>query len=195
MTDINHETDREDDAAPTGTDLLNAFAERYKGSGMPLPPVPEIMAGDLRMLGDAAATTRSDDVPGPYGIRWFINEAVANRAPDYCLFGEDGHGLNSRGFQWYLVAGPVAIFVQIAWGGVPQADNAAASELEEQFGSARRLISHIAESVRADRVPRDQRIIVIESFTMGSAWTRHRRGDVPAWHSSPDPFESARNSL
>lgn len=178
-----------------GIDLLRAFAERYEEQALPLPPLPETMLDELRVLGEAAATTRTGATPGPYAIRWFVDEVLADAAPDYCLFGEDGHGLNSYGFHWYLVAGHAAIFVQVAYGGVYQANDVAGRTLGELYDAARVLIDAVIVAADAGKLPKDQRIVVVESFTMGSMWTMHHPGKEPAWQSSAEPFQAAAEAL
>ena len=178
-----------------GIDLLQAFAEQYEHQSLPLPPVPETMLDELRVLGEAAATTRGEATPGPFAIRWFVDEILADIAPDYCLFGEDGHGLNSYGFHWYLVAGHVAIFVQVAYGGVYQANSVAGAALSEAYDSARKLIDEVIAVADAGNFAKDQRVIVVDSFIMGSTWTMHSPGEEPTWREAPNPCLAAAEEL
>ena len=178
-----------------GIELLSAFADACDARGLPLPPVPETMLDALRLRGLTQAGSRDDPTPGAYNIHWFIDEAVANRAPDYVLFGEDGHGLNSHGFHWYLVAGPLAVFVQVAYGGLYSANGIAAARLSICYDAARELIDAVLDAADTGHLAADERIVVIDSFTAGQRWARHRAGTEPVWHLADDPIAAARDGL
>ncbi|MEO1017083.1 MAG: hypothetical protein AAFY56_05260 [Pseudomonadota bacterium] len=185
----------ENGGEPRGLALMAEVVEYYERSGLPLPPIPETMLEDLVSQGEAVVTTRDDDIPGAYGIQWFVDEAVANEAPDYVLFGEDGHGLNSYGFHWYLVAGHAALFVQVPYGGIYTASTLAASTLTSRFNAARQLIEAIVEAGDREQLAPDERIIVVDSPFFDTCWTRHRAGAEPVWHHVDEPLDAARANL
>lgn len=46
----------------------------------------------------------------------FFTELRTTDVDDYLLMGFDGHGLASRAMHYYLVQGPLALFLQLSWG-------------------------------------------------------------------------------
>src|SRR5437870_3386527 len=90
----------------------------FTGAGLPLPPIPMELAKQLHPPKEWVFGTRFD-TPSPYAMDWYVREYLENGvSEDYLIFGHDGHGLNSYAMHYYLVRGPLAIFDQLAWGGI-----------------------------------------------------------------------------
>jgi hypothetical protein len=97
-TVLNHEDAPNE--APSGLALIETLAAELAEVGLPLPPIPEQLGDALISLGPWLVGTRQDDAPGPYQLGWFVEEALAGRAPDYLVLGQDGHGTASWGMHY-----------------------------------------------------------------------------------------------
>jgi hypothetical protein len=93
---------------------------------------------------------------------------------DNLLMGFAGHGTSSWALHYYFVQGPLALFLQLAWGGAFDDPEAAANRIEGCLELAEDLRLDIAEVKRAGRLPRDQRLVVVESD-----FTQSRSGWIP----------------
>lgn len=180
-----------DDEQPRGLELLAAIADELAVRGLPLPPIPETMLAALTTIDGHQMTSRDDPTPGAWHLQWFVDEAVAGSGPDYVLFGDDGHGLNSWGFHWYLVAGPAAIFVQVACNGIETFEAVAGQELEAAYRSARTLIEAVLAALDAGRLDPDERVLVVDSFAAGRRWARQAGAAEPTWPPADDPYGAA----
>src|SRR4051794_28595595 len=103
-------------ALSSNNSALEEARQLFREKGLPFPPIPDEMTPDIRRLGNWIYGTRSDE-PFLYAIDRFVDEAVVGRPKDYVLLGHSGHGTNSWALHFYLVHGPLRLFVQIGWGG------------------------------------------------------------------------------
>lgn len=155
---------------------LHIAHQHFEGANLAFPPIPNDLVNDLRVLGDWVFGTRTD-APGPYNIQWFIDELLEDRVPqDYVIFGHAGHGMNSYAMHYHLVRGPLAIFDQMAWGGVYM-DNELQTELiDTHFSQIQDMIEALDEAQRRRLIPPDEQFIVILSDFYGSRWARRSQG-------------------
>ncbi|WP_433202898.1 hypothetical protein ACQP00_33175 [Dactylosporangium sp. CS-047395] len=96
-------------------------------SRLPLPPIPKPMRAQLRAVREWCWATRDIDAFAMYLFEGdFPADVLAGRVPDYVAVSHAGHGVNSYAVNYHLVCGPLAVFMQVGWGGV-YTDNAAAA--------------------------------------------------------------------
>jgi hypothetical protein len=149
---------------PVGLDALGQAVLLFEDWSLPFPPVPESLAPRMRILGRGLLGTRAD-APGPYSLEWFLAELASDPA-DYLIFGHDGHGINSWAMHYYLVRGPLALFVQIDWGGAYTDDAIARAEILRAFRASEALV--VAPRVAA--LAEGQRLLVVASDRALSRW-------------------------
>src|SRR4051794_27307400 len=151
---------------PSGPDALRFALELFEDRlGLPLPPIPRRFAGSLRTLGPAFFATRADP-PDLYAAEGFLVDLACD-PEDYLAFGQIGHGVNAWAMHYALVDGPLALYVQIPWGGA-YADNALAGrEVARAFARCAALIT----ASRLAALPPEQRLVAVESgLASDSRW-------------------------
>jgi hypothetical protein len=147
--------------------------------------VPRGLAEATRILGPGLVGTRTD-TPGPYGLDWFLDELRAGPVADYFLLGQAGHGVRSWYLHYYLVEGGLALFLQIAWGGLGTDDASGAERLELAFAQAAGLLER-----EPGPLPPGERLVVVESDRSGRLLGRSRPGGGLALEPSADPLAEA----
>jgi hypothetical protein len=141
------------------------FAEE----GLPFPPIPEDLAPRVVKIGPWVYGTRAD-IPNLYRFELFVTEVESEDVPDYVVFGHAGHGFNSWAIHHYLVHGPLALLLQLAYGGAMMDNRQMAQDMARAFAVAGDLIRAAEDAVAAGRqLP--GRLTVAASNFYGSRWT------------------------
>lgn len=148
--------------SPTTTALEDAQA-LIVGEGLPFPWLPPDLACGLRRLGDLVYGTRTDMELGPYHLAIFTGELLRGRAADYVLFGFDGHGMSSWAFHYYLVRGPLALFVQLPWGGAFIEVEPARAAIAAALARVEPLCQRLADARQQGRLAPAAQLLVIDS--------------------------------
>lgn len=162
---------------PTSTALLEA-QQVFGAAGLPCPYVPTEMRGQVARLEEWVYGTRAD-TSSLYDLGWFVREVGATPVQDYVLFGQAGHGLNSRAMHYYLVRGRLALFLQLAWNGAYENHAEATQVVSERFAQAEALSQAVETAQHQGRFDPTERLIVVASDFYGSSW-RH-------WQTTADP--------
>lgn len=114
---------------------------------------------------------------------------------DYLLLGHAGHGVNSWAIHYYLVRGPLALFIQVGFGGAYIKRDSSVQKLTAAFIKAQELIRRFEKAQDAGWLSSaSQRWVVVASDFYGSRWTRialptdEKRMAMAQtiWHSSAD---------
>lgn len=142
---------------PTGEAALAQMLLLFEDWGLAFPPVPGDLAPALRVLGPGLLGTR-EGVPSPYDLDWFLAD-LANDPDDYLVVGHAGHGVNSWAMHYHLVHGPLALLLQVPWGGAYANEEAAAAAVGAAFADARELLA----AADALGLAPDERLVVVES--------------------------------
>ena len=79
-------------------------------------------------------------------------EAVKQDIEDYVLLAHAGHGVNSYAIHVFVVHGPLALFLQVPWGGVYMDPKKSARRLADVFDCAGQLITAVREADTTDRL-------------------------------------------
>jgi hypothetical protein len=77
--------------------------------------------------------------------------------------------VNSYAIHVFVVHGPLALFLQVAWGGVYMDPNEAGRRMADIFAGAGQLIAAMRAANVRDRLEPGKRLFVIASLA-GSAW-------------------------
>ena len=148
---------------------LEAARILFESEELPYPYVPDGLAPALQPVGKAVFGTR-DIESGLYTLEPFISELEQNPPKDYLLMGFDGHGTASWAMHYYLVYGPLAAFLQLSWAN-PFADiETSRRRVEGSLGLAESLIDCLNMAIETGKVPREQRLLVVESDFTPSRW-------------------------
>lgn len=164
--------------------MLNPAIEKarqlFGDAGLTFPTIPEELAPQLKELGPWLFATRQIDM-SPYNLDHYVQEVEDDRLGDYALLSHSGHGVNSYAIQYYLVRGPLRLFLHLGWGGVYADAKADAAMICDCFSKADRIV---AAAHSAGRFLGDKRLMVVGSDFYGSYWLpagkRRGRGKEPA---------------
>ena len=137
-------------------------------AGLTMPPMPEAAEARLKERAEWCFSTRTFKEP-PYDLRHFARKAIAGASPDYVLVARAGQGVDSVAMHYFLVQGPLQVFLQIAWDG-PMGRERSTASVNECFAAAHELVAVIPQALRADRLARAGRLTVIGSDLVESFW-------------------------
>ena len=154
-----------------GSPALQEARYLFAQAGLPFPLVPAEMRPAFAKIKDWVYGTRSN-VPWLYEIRQYVLEVATEPVADYLLLGHAGHGIQSWAMHYYLVRGPLALFLQIAWGGAYMEEKEAAREISLRFAQAEELIQAVAVAQRKGSFQPDERLVVVFTEFYDSYWTR-----------------------
>jgi hypothetical protein len=90
-----------------------------------------------------------------------VHGVFAGQATDYVAVNHSGHGVNSYAITYQLVYRGLAIFTQVAWGGIYTDNAAAARRLADVFDSCQNLIRLVDEREFTPDSP--QRLLCLDS--------------------------------
>jgi hypothetical protein len=165
----------------------------FREAELPFPPIPRELAGELRPLDQWLFASREIEA-SPLDLDLFLDEAIAGEAPDYVLLGQAGYGISNLAIHYFLVVGPLALFVQVRWGGAYTDNEAAVARMRGAFSGAEELIV-AAEAARADgRLGPRERLVVVDSEREGRRFARVEVGSdegAIAWCRAADPVVEA----
>jgi pSer/pThr/pTyr-binding forkhead associated (FHA) protein len=121
---------------PVVEDARRAFAH----ARLPLPPIPEPLAGRLAKREDWHYSTRAD-LAYLYHVHFqLLGELAGGPVEDYVHFGHSGHGVNSYAMTYCLVSGALAIFLNLPLGGVYMDEEASTRYVADCFLAAHQLV-------------------------------------------------------
>ena len=154
---------------------------------LPFPPVPEQLARQLAAFSPTVFSTR-DLQFGPYSMGAFQYEiAQEPTLADYAVVGFDGHSVNSWAAHYLLVSGPLALFIQMPWGGAYNDADKDRAEIEKMFAWARAMQGLMAQASALGKIPSGWRLAVAASRFGESGWRWLKAGEaagVKGWNSA-----------
>ena len=157
--------------AQQGTPALEAACQLFTQEEIPFPFIPPEMRPAFAELSEWVYGTRPD-APWLYEIRDYVREAGTEPVADYLLMGHAGHGIQSYAMHYYLVRGPLALFVQSGWGGAYMDKDKATRDMAARYAQAEELIQAVEAAQREGRFRPGERLIISDSDFYGSSWTR-----------------------
>ena len=120
-------------------------------AGVVMPPMPIDARARLKEREDWCFCTRTFKVP-PSDVQYYVRKAIAGVSPDYVLIARTEAGVGPAALHYFLVQGPLQIFLQIG------------------FALARQLVDAIPEALRRGRLSRQGRITVVGSSFGKGFW-------------------------
>lgn len=152
------------------TDIEKA-RQLFQEAGLAFPKIPNELAVAIKEQSKWLFSTRELKTP-PYFLQHYLQE-IGGNPPEYVILGHSGHGINSYAIHYYLVSGPLNLFLQLAWGGVYMDADASASWVRECFS----LADEIVPAVRgAERLAAGERLTIVGSDFYGSYWSAPEQG-------------------
>lgn len=189
------ELDPLDDLAEvSGPELLRELADLLPAQGVPFPPVPPELADAVRVLGRWRFGTRPLDRP-LLDIEGWVAEAVARAPATYLVFGHDGYGIAGQAIHYYLVTGPLAVFLQERLDAL--ADTPSFPMLAAAFAALPALLDRLEQAQARGRIGGDERWVLVDSTLTRRGWARLAgAGGAPTWRDEGrDPIAGALAGL
>lgn len=166
---------------------LQSARELLLTEGLSFPPMPIGMASKLRKQSPFTYATGELKSP-PYALEVHVNQFLRSSEPqDFAVLSMDGHGTNSWAFHYFLVHGPLALFVQLPWGGAYTDASQARAEIDHILTWSESLPVRLA--TLKDRMlidPEKKLLIVLSRYSRsGWAWVTPPESDLQdiAWNS------------
>jgi hypothetical protein len=151
----------------------------FEAEHLPFPAVPRHLASRMTPFSRSVFATRAL-AHGPYGLGGYQYEIEQSPAlAEYALVGFDGHGTNSWAAHYFLVSGPLALFIQLPWGGAYGDAVEDRAEIVKMFAWASSLQALIAQAAAQERIPTGWRLMVVATHFGDSGWRWLKPGQVP----------------
>lgn len=150
---------------------LDEARQLLASEGLPLPYVPAELQPAVRQIRAWVYGTRPDTL-GLYDVRAYGLEAGTTPVADYVLFGHAGHGLDSYAIHYYLVRGPLALLVQVAWGGVYTDRRRATEAVAGRLAQAEALAHAVEAAQQRGHFQAGERLVVVAADFFQAAWRR-----------------------
>ena len=147
------------------TDLEKA-KELFRDEGLAFPAIPNDLAVKIKEQGRWLYSSREITI-SPYNLDEYVHEVDEAQVDDYIVLSHSGHGANSYAIQYYVLNGPLRLFLHLGWGGAYMDAEASAALIRDCFLIADQIVS---ASQRAAPVLAGERLTVVVSDTYGSYW-------------------------
>jgi len=144
-------------------------------TGLSIPPMPADAEERLKEREDACFSTRAFK-ESPVNLQHYVRKAIAGVSPDYVLVARVGHGTGPCAMHYFLVQGPLQVFLQLACGG-QAGQNRATLLINECFNLAHELVAEVPHVLRAGRLPASGRLTVVASDRTESFWEMAGAGE------------------
>ena len=149
---------------------LHSAEGLFRTEGLGAPSLPPELAALLQERAPGIHATRELAAP-PYVLEVYVRELLSGAGtPDYAVLAMDGHGFNSWAMHYYLVSGPLALFIQLPWGGAFTNAQAARDEIERVLGWASLLPARLAALNQRGRIPPGRKLLVVLSRFDQARW-------------------------
>ena len=157
-----------DMAAVKTSSAIDKARARFEQVGLDLPPIPEELRKTFKERKAWCFSSRPVKM-WPYRFDDYVEEAHSKRPSDYVLVAHAGHGVNSYAIHYYLVRGPLNLFLQLAWGGIYEDQRKTTAAVNKCFKLAGTLLQVFEKNRQKDLHPSD-RIMIVASDFYGSRW-------------------------
>lgn len=137
-------------------------------AGLSMPPMPADAEARLKEREDNCFSTRAFK-ESPVKMQHYVGKAITGVSPDYVLVARVPDGADSCAIHYFLVHGPLQVFIQLACGTQAREDRATTA-VNECFGLAHELVAAVPHGLRASRLPASGRLTVVASDRSESFW-------------------------
>jgi len=173
---------------------LEKARQLFTGEGLAFPAIPDKLAVRLKERDEWVFSTRELRM-SPYNLQHYVQERNRARVGEYAVVAHSGHGVNSYAIQYYLIYGPLRMFLHLGWGGVYMDADAAASQIQECFSLADQIVP---AAMTAGKLGAGKRLTIVGSDFYGSYWSapgRRRRKERGESKDSKTPAEALAEVL
>ncbi len=137
----------------------------FQEAGLAFPTIPELLAAELREQGKWLFSTRELKM-SPYNLQHYVHES--DGPGEYAVLSHSGDGVNSYAIQYYLVSGPLRLFLHLGWGGVYMDADAEASKIQECFSLADQIVP---AAMTLGKLSAGDHLMIVGSDFYGSYWS------------------------
>jgi hypothetical protein len=151
---------------------MTSIAETFREADLPAPPIPSRFESSLQALGPWWFATNDVSPAAMYLFETnFLLTLLTNQLDDFVAVSHAGHGANSYALSYFLVDGPLALFLQTAWGGVFTDPEKAESAWRLLVSHVERLIQAAQSATAVNAGGAEERLVVVNSdFRGGGSW-------------------------
>src|SRR5512137_986937 len=121
-------------------------------AGLAVPPLPDGADARLKEREEWCFSTRAFK-ESPLNLQHYVRKAIAGASPDYVLVARVGQGTDSCAMHYFLVQGPLQMFLQLACGS-PAGRDRSTTLANECFRLAHELVAAVPRALRAGRLLR-----------------------------------------
>jgi hypothetical protein len=146
------------------TDVEKA-RQLFQEAGLPFPTIPKELSAGLKKQSKWLFSTRELKM-SPYNLQHYVVEGEGVPG-EYAILCHSGHGVNSYAIQYYLVYGPLRMFLHLGYGGVYMDADAAASKIRECFSLADEIVP---AAMMVGKLGAGERLTIVGSDFYGSYW-------------------------
>ncbi len=150
---------------------------KYAEMGLPPPPIPDHLQPYIEQLDSWVYGTRRN-VPNLYNMTAYVDEYLTHPPSPYAMFGHAGYGMNTYALHFYLVDGLLAIFDQVAWGGVYNDNDSALTLLRAHYTQFQIMRKQLVRCIDLEIINNDDRFLLALSSFGPSRW-QFKRGTAP----------------
>jgi hypothetical protein len=164
--------------------VLEKARHLFQEAGLAFPTLPEELAVGLKEQGKWLFSTRELKM-SPYNLQHYVHEG--DEAPrEYAILSHSGHGANSYAIQYYLVSGPLRMFLHLGWGGVYRDADADASKIRECFTLADEIVP---VAMTSGKLAASELLTIVASDFYGSYWSAPGQRGQKEGRADRDPAE------
>ena len=151
---------------------MTSIAETFREAGLAAPPIPTRFEASLQALGPWWFATNDVSPAAMYLFETdFLLKLLTGHVDDFVAVSHAGHGANSYALSYFLVDGPLALFLQTAWDGVFTDEKKAESAWRLLVSRVERLIQAAQSATPGDAGGAEERLVVVNSdFRGGGSW-------------------------
>ena len=145
---------------------LERARQLFHKAGLGFPAIPEVFAVQLKERGRWLYSTRPLTM-SPYNLGHYVNELELSPVEDYAVLAHSGHGANSYAIQYYVVQGPLRMFLHLGWGGAYMDNEAAAAGIRDCFAAADQVV---AAGSRSEMFEAEGRLTIVAEENVECYW-------------------------
>ena len=136
-------------------------------AGLSMPPMPEGTEARLKERVEWCFSSRAFK-ESPENLMHYVRKAIGGASPDYVLVARTGQEPAGTALHYYLLQGPLQLFVRIAWEGAGIAP--ASAQVRACLDLAHELVAAVPSALRRGLLERSGRITVVATDVGDSFW-------------------------
>jgi hypothetical protein len=137
--------------------------------GLRMPPMPADADVRLKERDTWCFSTRALKVSAS-DLAHHARKAIGGASPDYVLVAQASQGLPRNALHYFLLQGPLQIFLQLGWAEAPAEHARATGLVNDCFALAEQLVAAVARALHAGRLARAGRLTVVASDLSECFW-------------------------